>query len=270
MKEDIIIEQLSEELLREIDADIKEGIDATAELTVCETNLRNIQLEEEDIAASTKGKAQYIALKIESSKAMIPRHELLRQRKIALKRQLAMGGHATMLEDLIIKDHLKMVIPFMVEPYINSVERTRKFIKRCVSRLLSGLIPMGLKKAVVIYGTRPFIPHPGFAWICSEEYNSHKYWIIPDCIYYFPQFEEMEILRNNYPVEKLRVVDRAIDRLLQAQINLRKRQAQIAMKLARVCTYEELINFNVDCAIYIFQKVGIEICEEALTGKTKK
>lgn len=263
-EEELAIEQLSEEILKELDVNTNEGIEAITELDQCELNLRNVKYEENELEKAPRGKSAMQIFKIESKSTKLPAHERTRRRKIALKRILAQTGHSTILTDPVAKEHAKMVIPYMVEPYFNSIERTKRVITDCVTRLVNALIPYPLKAVRTQYGTRPFVSHPGFAWECSPEYNSHKYWVVPNSIYYFPQFSEMRILRENYPPERLLVVDKAIDRLLNAQINIRKRQTQIAIKLGYVMNYEDLINFNIDCALYIFQTMGLNITEDDL------
>lgn len=269
MEEDIVIEQLSEEILKELDVNVSEGSKAITELDQCEQNLKNVKYEESELEKAPRGKSAMQIFKIESKNTKLPAHERTRRRKIALKRLITQAGHSTILADPVTKEHARMVIPYMVEPYFNSIERTKRVITGCVTRLINALIPYPIKAIRTQYGTRPFISHPGFVWECSPEYNSHKYWVVPDSVYYFPQFSEMRILRENYPPERLLVVDKAIDRLLNAQINIRKRQTQIAIKLGYVLNYEDLINFNIDCALYIFQTMGLEVTDEELEASIK-
>ena len=268
ISENIEIAKLSEELLKELEANTIEGSEVIDSLSICEKSLKNIQLEEAELNASSRNKGAQQVFKIDDSKkAKLPAHERTRFRKNTLKRIIALSEHSSILLDEINKEHAKMIIPFMVEPYKNSIEKTKKVITKCATRLLSALIPYPLKAIRTQYGTRPFISHPGFVWECSPEYNSHRYWIVPDTLYYFPQFSEMDVLRENYPKEKLFVVDNAIDRLLQAQINIRKRQTQIAIKVSYLENYEDLINFNVDCALYIFRLMGLNIKDEDIEPK---
>ena len=181
--------------------------------------------------------------------------EIIRRRKMEVKRILTLTNNSYVLTKTLTQEHMQAIIPFMTQAFNKSLGRIKRSINNRIARLINPLIPNVLKVARTVCGRRAFVEHPGFIWECSSNYDSFKIWVTPDIPYYFEQHSEMRILHEQYPAEKLRSVDALIDKYLQSIVRLRKRQARLASKLTYVVTYEDLINFNIECAEYLIEQI---------------
>lgn len=73
----------------------------------------------------------------------------------------------------------------------------------------------------------------------------------------------MAIIRSKCDENKVAAIDRIIANYMNAVTQLAKRESNIAIKLTRIDTFEELLTYNVDCFLYIYELYKAEKLEEA-------
>ena len=151
----------------------------------------------------------------------------------------------------------------MTKALVESISDLKANINRRIAIVMAPLFPEKLRVARALCGTLPFKDHPGFLWIGDEAYGGHKIWVNPDIPYYFDQFSEMAIIRSKCDENKVAVIDRIIANYMNAVTQLAKRESNIAIKLTRIDTFEELLTYNVDCFLYIYELYKAEKLEEA-------
>lgn len=186
-----------------------------------------------------------------------------RLRRMFIKRELVKADNVLFLQEIISKRFKKEVIPFMTKNLVESIADLKVNIERRIAVVMAPLFPDKLRVARALCGNRPFKDHPGFLWIGDEAYGGHKVWVNPDIPYYFDQFSEMAIIRSKCDENKVAAIDRLIANYMNAIAQLAKRESSIAIKLTRVNTFEELLIYNVDCFLYIYELYKADKLEEA-------
>lgn len=255
---------LTEDQIKEALAEIQGAQDlddssALNSLNECEKNLHNIELEEQELAEG-KAKSTVTPVFNVSSKPneKIPQGSYIRQKKSDIRKALTLSNNTDLLITIIPKAKKKYVQDQMVQPYVDAMDKTLKAIHYRIERLLNALIPKRLRNLKALYGSKPFVHHPGFFWCCGEKAGFLKMWVTPDIIYYFDQHSEMSYLRKAYAPETLAKVDDLVTRYLEAASKLRSRRITLHAKLTRVDTYDDLINFNVDWAEELLNEILAE------------
>lgn len=185
-----------------------------------------------------------------------------RIRRMTIKRELVKTDNVLFLQEIIPTRLKKEVIPFMTKSLVESISNLRANINHRIAVVMSPLFPSKLRVARALCGTRPFKDHPGFLWIGNEAYGGHKIWVNPDIPYYFDQFSEMPIIRSKCDENKVAAIDRIIANYMDAITQLAKRESNIAIKLTRIDTFEELLTYNVDCFLHIYELYKAEKLEE--------
>ena len=185
-----------------------------------------------------------------------------RVRRMTIKRELVKADNVLFLQEIIPSRLKKEVIPFMTKSLVESISNLKANINHRIAVVMSPLFPSKLRVARALCGTRPFKDHPGFLWIGNEAYGGHKIWVNPDIPYYFDQFSEMPIIRSKCDENKVAAIDRIIANYMEAITQLAKRESNIAIKLTRIDTFEELLTYNVDCFLHIYELYKAEKLEE--------
>lgn len=186
-----------------------------------------------------------------------------RLRRMTIKRELVKADNILLLQKTIPRSMKKKIIPFMTKGLVESIAALKLNINRRIAVVMAPLFPEKLRVARALCGSRPFKEHPGFLWIGAEDYGGHRIWVEPDIPYYFDQFSEMEIIRSKCDENKVAAIDRIIANYMNAVVQLAKRESNIAIKLTRVDTFEELLTYNVDCFLYIYELYKEDKLEEA-------
>ena len=186
-----------------------------------------------------------------------------RLRRMVIKRELVKADNVLFLQEFIPHYLKRQVIPFMTKSLVESIADLKANINRRIAVVMAPLFPEKLRVARALCGTRPFVDHPGFLWIGSEAYGGHKIWVTPDIPYYFDQFSEMAIIREKCDENKVAAIDRIIANYMNAVAQLAKRESNIAIKLTRIDTFEELLTYNVDCFLYVYNLYKQDKLEEA-------
>ena len=185
-----------------------------------------------------------------------------RVRRMTIKRELVKADNVLFLQEIIPSRLKKEVIPFMTKSLVESISNLKANINHRIAVVMSPLFPSKLRVARALCGTRPFKDHPGFLWIGNEAYGGHKIWVNPDIPYYFDQFSEIPIIRSKCDENKVAAIDRIIANYMEAITQLAKRESNIAIKLTRIDTFEELLTYNVDCFLHIYELYKAEKLEE--------
>jgi hypothetical protein len=73
----------------------------------------------------------------------------------------------------------------------------------------------------------------------------------------------MAIIREKCDENKVAAIDRIIANYMNAVTQLAKRESNIAIKLTRVDTFEELLIYNVDCFLHVYNLYKKDKLEEA-------
>ena len=186
-----------------------------------------------------------------------------RLKRMTIKRELVKADNILFLQEFIPSSLKRKVIPFMTKALVESITDLKANINRRIAIVMAPLFPEKLRVARALCGTLPFKDHPGFLWIGDEAYGGHKIWVNPDIPYYFDQFSEMAIIRSKCDENKVAAIDRIIANYMNAVTQLAKRESNIAIKLTRIDTFEELLTYNVDCFLYIYELYKAEKLEEA-------
>lgn len=186
-----------------------------------------------------------------------------RLRRLTIKRELVKADNVLFLQELVPNYLKREVIPFMTKSLVESITDLKANINRRIAIVMAPLFPEKLRVARALCGTRPFKDHPGFLWLGDEAYGGHKIWVNPDIPYYFDQFSEMAIIREKCDENKVAAIDRIIANYMNAITQLAKRESNIAIKLTRVDTFEELLIYNVDCFLHVYNLYKKDKLEEA-------
>lgn len=244
-----------------------ESTNASLEILDSAVAKSNVQIEIEDedpdinkLLPKNKRKATTAAGKTSGRGA----HESTqRLRRLTIKRELVKADNVLFLQELVPNYLKRQVIPFMTKSLVESIADLKANINRRIAIVMAPLFPEKLRVARALCGTRPFKDHPGFLWIGDEAYGGHKIWVNPDIPYYFDQFSEMAIIREKCDENKVAAIDRIIANYMNAVTQLAKRESNIAIKLTRVDTFEELLIYNVDCFLHVYNLYKKDKLEEA-------
>lgn len=186
-----------------------------------------------------------------------------RLRRLTIKRELVKADNVLFLQEIVPNYLKREIIPFMTKSLVESISDLKANINRRIAIVMAPLFPEKLRVARALCGTLPFKDHPGFLWIGDEAYGGHKIWVTPDIPYYFDQFSEMAIIREKCDENKVAAIDRIIANYMNAVTQLAKRESNIAIKLTRVDTFEELLIYNVDCFLHVYNLYKKDKLEEA-------
>ena len=70
-------------------------------------------------------------------------------------------------------------------------------------------------------------------------------------------------IREKCDENKVAAIDRIIANYMNAVAQLAKRESNIAIKLTRIDTFEELLTYNVDCFLHVYNLYKQDKLEEA-------
>lgn len=187
----------------------------------------------------------------------------VRMRRLVIKRTIVEEGKVALLSELIPDKLLKSIIPFKTASVVNSIAQYKDAINRRIANCISPLLPEKIRVARAICGSRPFKEHPGFLWKTPKEYGDYSMWVNPDIPFFFDQFTEMQIMREKCDTRKIASIDKAVQSYMQSVAILGKREASLAIKLLRINTFEELLNFDVEAFEYVYAQYKKQQEEEA-------
>lgn len=178
--------------------------------------------------------------------------QAVRIRRVLIKRKLIDEGNVTLLTLIVPKYIKKKIIPFKTQQMVQSVAKYRELINKRIANCMSPLFPEKIRVARAMCGSRPFKEHPGFLWKTPESYGNYSVWVRPDIPYFFDQFTEMQIIREKCDINKVNAIDAAIQFYMLSIEKLSRREANLAIKLTRLDTFGDILNFDVDTFIYIY------------------
>jgi hypothetical protein len=157
----------------------------------------------------------------------------------------------------------KMIIPYETERARKKIEEQKRLINKKITILLESILPNRILTARKVCGDAPFVIHPGFIWKTGKNFGNRSMWVTPDVPYYFPQFteqKEIEQWKNPYDVEQ---VHRAVMKYYDMAEKLDVRETSIAIKLASVNSFDDLINYDPEVFCYVYEKFAADKLEEA-------
>lgn len=187
----------------------------------------------------------------------------IQARRLIIKRTIIKEGKVGLLSEVIPTRFMKKIIPFKTVSIVDTIAKYKNTINRRIASSMSPLFPEKIRVARAICGTRPFKEHPGFLWKTPEEYGNYSMWVTPDIPYFFDQFTEMQIIRERCDKRKVASIDRAVQVYMQSIADLGKREARLAIKLTRINTFEELLNFDLDAFQFVYDLYKQQQQEEA-------
>lgn len=184
-------------------------------------------------------------------------------RRLFIKRTIIKEGKIGLLSELIPNKIIKQIIPFKTSSIVNSIARYKATINRRIANCIAPLFPEKIRVARAICGSRPFKEHPGFLWKTPKEYGGYSMWVTPDIPYFFDQFTEMQIMRERCDIRKIASIDKAVQSYMESVNALGKREASLAIKLIRINTFEELLNFDIEAFQFAYSLYEKQQQEEA-------
>lgn len=184
-------------------------------------------------------------------------------RRLFIKRAIIKEGKIGLLSEIIPNKIVKQIIPFKTASIVNSIARYKDAINRRIANCIAPLFPEKIRVARAICGPRPFKEHPGFLWKTPKEYGGYSMWVTPDIPYFFDQFTEMQIMRERCDIRKIASIDKAVQSYMESVNALGKREASLAIKLVRINTFEELLNFDIDAFQFAYNLYEKQQQEEA-------
>lgn len=184
-------------------------------------------------------------------------------RRLIIKRTIIKEGKIGLLSELIPNHIIKQIIPHKTAGIVESIAKYKDTINRRIASSMAPLFPEKIRVARALCGTRPFKEHPGFLWKTPKEYGEYSMWVTPDIPYFFDQFTEMQIMREHCDTRKLASIDKAVQTYMQSVAALGKREASLAIKLIRINTFEELLNFDVEAFQFAYDLYKKQQQEEA-------
>lgn len=183
--------------------------------------------------------------------------------RLAIKRELVKSGDAALLMQRVPVTIKKMLIPELTVSLKRSIKELKLRINRRVTELLEPLVPTKIRLARAMCGSVPFKEHPGFMWENSPAHNNYKLWVYPNIPYYIRQFTEMDTIRKYCSRDRIERVERLVDMYINAVNTLSTKETKMAIKLSRIETYAELLNYNIDCFYFAYSIYRNAKLEEA-------
>lgn len=184
-------------------------------------------------------------------------------RRLIIKRAIIKEGKIGLLSEIIPNHIIKQIIPHKTVSIVESIAKYKDTINRRIANSMAPLFPEKIRVARALCGTRPFKEHPGFLWKTPKEYGEYSMWVTPDIPYFFDQFTEMQIMRERCDIRKIASIDKAVQTYMQSVAALGKREASLAIKLVRINTFEELLNFDVEAFQFAYGLYKKQQQEEA-------
>lgn len=161
----------------------------------------------------------------------------------------------------------KLIIPYETERARAKIKDQKRLINKKITILLESILPNRILTARQVCGDAPFVIHPGFIWKTGKNFGNRSMWVTPNVPYFFPQFteqKEIEQWKNPYDVEQ---VHRAVMKYYNMTEKLNVRETSIAIKLASVNSFDDLINYDPEVFCYIYEKFANDKLEEAKAAR---
>ena len=150
------------------------------------------------------------------------------------------------LNSAIPNSNKSLLISLLVKDYDEIITNKYNYINARIRALLSCHIPQRIKSCALAYPDS-IRKSPGFLYRASQEYGRGLlFWASPDIPYYFTQNTEQQILTDNYDINILAQIDRAIVIYYDYKQKSIDRQVKIASKLLEndTQTYFDLLRLN--------------------------